>query len=27
LKYDFDLCKELRGKVYKVACKGLVSVT
>jgi CRISPR-associated protein Csx1 len=27
LKYDFDLCGELRGKVYKVACKGLVSVT
>ena len=26
LKYDFDLCKELREKVYKVACKGLVRV-
>jgi CRISPR-associated protein Csx1 len=27
LKYDFDLCKELREKVYEVACRGLVRVT
>jgi CRISPR-associated protein Csx1 len=26
LKYDFDLCKELREKVYEVACRGLVRV-
>jgi CRISPR-associated protein Csx1 len=26
LKYDFDLCEELREKVYEVACRGLVRV-
>jgi len=27
LKYDFELCKELRRDVYEVACRGLVRAT